>query len=141
MSDLQCPFCHLDDPSVVVVSDRHVLAVVSRAPINRYHVLVVPRVHVEQFTEIRGDVAASIWSTAQKVARSIKAVAQPDGITYITDDDLTGQGYNLVPHWKLHVIARFRDENISLDWARGPDPGLEVRSSIASSLRLEMERV
>jgi histidine triad (HIT) family protein len=130
-----CPFCTLDDPDVTVWSDALVQAVVSRAPINEYHVIVVPRAHVERLPDLAPEVAAAAVAAAQRVARAIGAAARPDGITYITEDDLTGQGYNLVAHWKLHVIARFRGDAVRLDWARGEDPGPAARALIAAAVR------
>jgi histidine triad (HIT) family protein len=133
--DLPCPFCALDDPEVTVYSDALVQALVSRAPINRYHVIIVPRVHAERLSDLAPDVAAAAIHVAQLIGRAVSIVAAPDGITYITEDDLTGQGYNLVAHWKLHVIARYRDDNVRIEWNRADDPGTSVRAEIASSIR------
>jgi diadenosine tetraphosphate (Ap4A) HIT family hydrolase len=133
--DPACPFCTHNDPTVTVWADAHVQAIVSRAPINGSHVLVVPRRHLERFTDVPADVAASVWEAARRVARAIEASAAPDGIVYLTEDDLTGQGYNLVAHWKLHVIARFRGDAVRLEWGRGPDPGHDVRAGLAERLR------
>ena len=47
-----CPFCSFDDPAVTVYRDASIQALISRAPINRYHVLVVPRPHVEHLSEV-----------------------------------------------------------------------------------------
>ena len=140
MSETVCPFCVLDDPPVTVWSDAHVQALVSRAPINRYHVIIVPRLHVERLPEVPPDVAAAVWAAAREVTRAIVAVARPDGITYITEDDLTGQGYNLVAHWKLHVIARFQDDAVRLEWGREADPGPAARAATAASLRARIPR-
>jgi histidine triad (HIT) family protein len=140
MSDRTCPFCVLDDPAVTVWADAHVQALVSRRPINSYHVIVVPRAHVERLPDVPPATAASVWAAAAHVARAIGAVARPDGITYVTEDDLTGQGYNLVAHWKLHVIARFRGDAVHLEWGRGPDPGEAARADVAAALRADIAR-
>ena len=50
-SEPDCPFCVLDDPQVTAYADATVQALVSRAPINEYHVIVVPRLHVERFRD------------------------------------------------------------------------------------------
>jgi histidine triad (HIT) family protein len=100
MTDRACPFCALDDPAVTVWADALVQAVVSRRPINGDHVLIVPRVHVERRPDLPPETAAAVVSAAQRVARAVAAAAAPDGITYVTEDDLTGQGYNRVAHWK-----------------------------------------
>ena len=130
-----CLFCSMHDPSVTVAADAHCKAVVSLAPINGYHVLVIPHLHVERFTEIPADVLTSVMRMAQRVARSMALAAVPDGISYITEDDLTGVGMNLVPHWKLHVIARFKDDHVKLEWGRTEDPGQPRRAELARDLR------
>lgn len=135
-----CPFCTLHDPDVTVHEDDLVQALVSRAPINRYHVMIVPRLHVERLPEIPVATLAAVFAAAQRVGRAIALAAAPDGITYITDDDLTDQGYNLVRHWKLHVIARFKDEAVRIDWARTADPGASVRAAIAGDIRRHLPR-
>lgn len=86
------------------------------------------------------ETAASVWAAAGHVARAIAAVARPDGIAYVTEDDLTGQGYNLVAHWKLHVIPRFRGDAVRLEWGREPDPGEAARAGIAAVIRTAIPR-
>ena len=135
MTPHECPFCGLDDPAVTVYSDAVLQAVVSSAPINRYHVLIIPRAHAERLTDLSPQVAAAVIGVAQRVGGAIAEAARPDGITYITEDDLTGQGYNLVAHWKLHVIARFRGDGVRLDWNRSPDPGEAARAEVAAAVR------
>jgi histidine triad (HIT) family protein len=135
-----CAFCTLDDPPVTVYSDDLVQALVSRAPINRYHVIVVPRVHAERLVDLPADLLAAAVRAAQRVGRAIIDAAKPDGITYITEDDLTGQGYNLVTHWKLHVIARFRGDGVHLEWNRSADPGDVARAEIAEAIARSLDR-
>ena len=130
-----CPFCELNDPDVTVYADTLVQALVSRAPINRYHVIIVPRAHAERFPEIPAATMAAVLAATQRVGSAIASAAAPDGITYITDDDLTEQRYNLVALWKLHVIARFQNEAVRIDWARTADPGPTVRAELAGDIR------
>lgn len=124
---------------MTVYADRLVQAVVSNRPINRYHVIIVPRRHAERLPDLPPDVAAAAIHVAQRIGRAIVEAGAPDGITYITEDDLTGQGYNLVPHWKLHVIARYRDDNVRLEWNRHDDPaGEAMRADIAAGIRRQL---
>ena len=123
---------------MTVYSDALVQALVSKRPLNQYHVIVVPRMHVEHLPDLPPDVAAAAIHAAQRIGRAIVNAGAPDGITYITEDDLTGQGYNLVAHWKLHVIARYRADGVRLEWNRQDDPGPSVRSGIASAVRAHL---
>lgn len=137
--DSTCPFCGLDDPAMTVYADRLVQAVVSTRPINRYHVIIVPRIHAERLPDLPPDVAAAAIHLAQRVGGAIIDAGVPDGITYITEDDLTGQGYNLMAHWKLHVIARYRDDGVRLEWNRHDDPGGDTtRAQIAAAIRRQL---
>ena len=130
-----CPFCGFDDAAVIVCRDTNIQALVSRGPINRYHVLVVPRRHVEHLAEVPPDLLAQAVQVAQRVSMAIAAVARPDAITLLSDDDLTGAGFNEVAHWKLHLIPRYRGDDVIIDWHRAPDPGREVRAGYGNELR------
>jgi diadenosine tetraphosphate (Ap4A) HIT family hydrolase len=130
-----CHFCGFDEPEVTVYADAVVQALISLAPINRYHVLVVPRRHYERLAEVPLDVLAAALRTAQRVSAAIAATARPDAITLWSDDDLTGAGFNLVPHWKLHLIPRYRGDRVVIDWRRDPDPGVAVRAQHGRELR------
>ena len=70
----------------------------SAGPINRYHVLVVPRRHVEHLAEVPSEMLAEVVRVAQRVSAAIAAVARPDAITLLSDDDLTDAGFNEVAH-------------------------------------------
>lgn len=130
-----CPFCVLDDPEVTVYSDELVQALVSRRPINRFHVIVVPRLHAERLPDLAPCVAAAAILAAQRIGRAMAAAGTVDGITYITEDDLTGQGYNLVAHWKLHVIARYRDDSVRIEWNGREELGHAARAEVAAAIR------
>jgi diadenosine tetraphosphate (Ap4A) HIT family hydrolase len=130
-----CPFCGFDDPAVTVYRDASIQALVSRAPINRYHVLVVPRRHVEHLADVPAEVLTDAVRVAQRVTAAIAAVARPDAITLLSDDDLTGAGFNEVAHWKLHLIPSYRGDAVIIDWRRAPDPGREVRAGYGHELR------
>lgn len=130
-----CLLCALDDAAVTVAATPLVTAVVSLAPINGWHVPVVPRHHYERFADLPAETMLAVSLMAQRVSRAIQAAARPDGVTYITEDDFTGQGYNMVAHWKLHVIGRFKDDGVKLEWGRTADPGPLRRATIAEAIR------
>ena len=131
----ECPFCDFDQPEVTVFADAQVRAFISSSPINRYHVLVVPKIHYEHLSDVPHETLASVMRMAQRVSAAVGTVAHPDAISLLSDDDLTGAGFNLVAHWKLHVIPRYRNDAVVIDWHREPDPGSDVRARYCSELR------
>lgn len=135
----RCPFCGFSDDGVTVYAAAYVQAFVSFQPINGWHVLVVPRDHYERFADIPVPVLVAVTMAAQAVARAMEAAARPDGITIITEDDFKDVGYNLVAHWKLHVIARYKGDAVKLEWGRTPDSGPTTRAGAAAILRKHLE--
>jgi len=117
-----CPFCELDEPAVTVYRDATIQAFISLAAIDRYHLIVAPRAHFEHLTEMPTVILTVAVSLAQRVGAAIAAVARPDALTLLSDDDLTGMGLNQVAHWKLHLIPRYRGDRVVVQWNRAPDP-------------------
>jgi histidine triad (HIT) family protein len=135
MTTPACPFCDFNQPEVTIFADGDVQAFVSLSPINRYHVLVVPRIHYERLAEVPSGILMSVMRVVQQVSVAVGTVARPDAVSHLSDDDLTGSGFNLVAHWKMHVIPRYRNDAVVIDWHREPDPGLETRARYGRELR------
>lgn len=135
----QCPFCGFNEPDVTVVLGETVQAFISRSPLNLHHVLVVPREHYTHFAELPIPVRNEAFAVAQAISKALATGIHPDGITMMSDDDLRGAHYNLVAHWKLHLIPRYREEAIRIDWGREQDPGREVRAGYAAEVRTALK--
>ena len=135
MTKAACPFCSFNQPEVTVFADGHVQAFISLSPINRYHVLVVPRVHYERLADVPDELLMSVMRVVRRVSVAVRTVARPDAVSHLSDDDLTGSGFNLVAHWKVHVIPRYRNDAVVIDWHREPDPGAETRARYGRELR------
>ena len=135
MEKAGCPFCGFDETAVTVSEDALVLAVVSHAPINRHHVLALPRAHAEYLPDLSPATAARLIHVAQWVSRAVREASGADGVLHVTEDDVAGAGFNLVAHLKLHVIRRFRGDAVMMEWNRAPDPGGSVRAGYARAVR------
>ncbi len=83
-----CSFCGFDQPDVTVLADAQVRAFISLSPINRYHVLVVPKIHYEHLADVPQETLAAVMRVAQRISAAIHAVARPDAISLLSDDDL-----------------------------------------------------
>jgi len=66
-------------------------------------------------------------------------VARPDALTLLSDDDVTGTGFNQVGHWKLHLVPRYKDNLVAIEWNRAPDPGRGVRAGYAEEIRRRLQ--
>ncbi len=97
--------------------------------------MVLPRDHFEHLPELPAPTAARLIHVAQRVSRAVREAAGADAVTHITEDDVAGGGYNLVAHLKLHVIPRFKEDAVVMEWNREADPGPEVRAGYARAVR------
>ena len=102
-----CLFCKIlagDIPADVVLDTECTLAFRDINPTAPTHVLVIPRVHVENAMEVNdehGGVLAEMLSTARRVAEA-------DGIAeggYRLVFNVGQDAGNTVPHLHLHVIG------------------------------------
>lgn len=103
----ECLFCRVlsgELPSNEVASSEHSYAFRDLNPVAPTHVLVIPRIHIENADEIRpehAEVLADMVATAQQVARQEGVAEGGYRLVFNVGRD-TG---NSVPHLHLHVLG------------------------------------
>ena len=111
-----CLFCKIvagTIPSTEVTSPENTDAGRDISPAAPTHVLVVPRVHIENAAELRpehADVLAEMFVTAQAVARLEGIAEKGYRLVFNVGED----AFNSVPHLHLHVVGGRR-----LTWPPG----------------------
>lgn len=75
-------------------------------PINRGHVLVVPRAEVDQWTDLHDEISQHCFAVAKRIGRAQKSALQ------CTRSALIIAGFE-VPHCHLHVIPANTIEHVS----------------------------
>lgn len=132
-----CRFCSIIqgvEIASVVLSTKGELAFLDVSPVNPGHALVVPRRHVNAFTELTAKEVRSLALTAQRVATALKErLVGCVGITLsLADGENAGQE---VPHVHLHVIPRYRSDDFG--WRRfGKKTNRDRLDSIANKVRI-----
>jgi diadenosine tetraphosphate (Ap4A) HIT family hydrolase len=137
-SRTECPFCGFDDERLIVLKDDLVFAIVARDPINPYQMLVAPHVHYTSFIELPEDVACRVFLVAQKLSAAMRQVCRPGAISHESGDAILWSGFNVVEHYKFHIIPRYEDDRVRIDYRRLPDPGEQVRAAWAGEIRSAM---
>lgn len=132
-----CIFCNFADKNVVIYEDRLCYAVISLNPINRYHVLVIPRAHYENFVDLPEELASHVFLVAKKLSLAVRKACNPIAIHHISDDDIKKSGYNLMAHYKFHIIPRFEDDGVKMEWNR-QDSDIETRSKLAEEIKKQL---
>lgn len=105
---MSCPFCRIAQGELfahLLHEDDAVLAFLDAAPMAPGHTLVVPKAHVERFTELSEQQASRLFAVAVRVGKALQEVLGAPGFTVgLNDGRVAGQG---VPHVHLHLIPRF----------------------------------
>lgn len=123
----------------MVYEDNLCYAIISRDPINKHHILIIPKQHYKDFVELPDKLASHIFLVAKKLSAAVRKACKPDAVSHLSDDDVSLSGYNLVAHYKFHIIPRFKDDKVRIEWNRSPDPGIEARSKFAKDIRRHLK--
>ena len=110
-----CIFCRIvagEIPSARVYEDDAFIAFLDIRPINRGHVLIVPRVHIDRLTDLPGDVLAREMPLAARIARAVLAATGATDFNLLNSNGAAaGQE---VFHHHLHVIPRRPGDGMKL---------------------------
>lgn len=134
MQKEDCPFCSFSESQVEVYRDDLCFAIISRDPINKYHVIVIPKEHYTNFIDIPDELAAHIFLVTKKLSAAVRKCGPVVAVEHHSDDDIAQTGINLVAHYKMHIIPRYADDRIVHDWNRKGDSGTETRAGFAKEV-------
>lgn len=141
-----CPFCAIvagDAAVSKVYEDEDVLALIPLHPVYPGACLVIPKAHIDHFTDIPDGLAAQIMVVAQRVGRKIMKVYKPLRIGMLV------HGFS-VDHAHLHVVPQHDPldimhkhypyiENGTVHFAEKdlPDLSREDLDTLAAAIRLD----
>lgn len=104
---MDCLFCKIiakEIGSEVVYEDEKVMAFLDINPINPGHVLVVPKNHAEQLTDLQDEDMLAAMVVVKKIMKALLSQPDVDGINVMQNNySAAGQ---VVDHVHFHVIPR-----------------------------------
>lgn len=135
-----CPLCRIlagELPSSLVLENDLVVAILDIHPANPGHTLVMPRRHVEFFTDLTPTEVKQLALAGQRVAAALKrGFDSCEAVTFsLAEGVAAGQD---VPHTHLHVVPRRTHDGFG--WrAAGNLEDRETLDATASRLRAAMD--
>jgi histidine triad (HIT) family protein len=134
-----CIFCRIlrgEIPANYVHQDEDFVAFLDIRPVNKGHVLIVPRVHAERLTDLPDRVLAAELPLAARIARAVlHATGMTDFNLFNTNGVESGQE---VFHHHLHVIPRRAGDGLDLtiqpDSYTG-DEAAQLAATLSAALR------
>ena len=138
-----CIFCQIVEgilPSSKVYEDKICLAFMDIQPVNSGHVLVIPKAHYKDLTDLPASVGAHLFQVAQRIVASLpKTEIKVEGADlFLAHGEAAGQE---VFHVHLHVIPRFTGDGFGFRF--GPNyvnlPERQELDSIAVQIKQQLE--
>lgn len=109
MDKIKCKFCRIisgEVPVSIIWQDDDAMALMNIRAVNKGECMVIPKEHINHFTDIPDELAAKMLSVAQKIGRKILELYKPQRIGYVV------HGYG-VPHAHLIVVPQNEPNDIT----------------------------
>jgi histidine triad (HIT) family protein len=131
-----CVFCKVRDgqiPSMKVYEDERTMCFMDINPLNAGHCLVATKAHAPTlFDADEEDLQAAIV-TAKRVALALLQAVKPDGLNVLQANGAAA--FQSVPHFHLHLIPRWANDNKGFDWKLVPGDRAQIMK-VGERLRL-----
>jgi histidine triad (HIT) family protein len=108
-------------------------------PVNPGHVLIIPKTHVAQLSELNPELGAYMFKVAMRVADALRqSDVKCEGINlHLADGEAASQE---IFHIHLHVIPRFRGDGFGMRFGPnyGVKPDRKELDKVAERIRTSM---
>ena len=112
-----CIFCKIVEgeiPSAKIYEDDLVLAFMDISPINKGHILIIPKEHHHAASSIPEDVGGRMFHIGSRIGVALRRGLDYEGFNlHLADGTCAGQ---VVMHAHLHVIPRGVEDGFHWNW-------------------------
>lgn len=116
----ECVFCRVADgdiPSATLYENEEFRVILDVAPAGKGHALILPKQHYKDLYEIPDEVVQRAIVLAKKMITVMTEALECDGFNLIQNNGAAaGQ---TVFHFHIHLIPRYRDDGLKLNWVPG----------------------
>ena len=131
-------FCGIvadDVPAFRVVDEPDGVAFLDTRPVFKGHVLVVPRPHVGQLTELPEDLLPGYFGLVRRIAAAVPGALGAQG-TFVAMNNVVSQS---VPHLHTHVVPRTKGDGLrGFFWPRHKYASDEEATGYAKRIAAEL---
>ena len=107
---MDCIFCKImkgELPSKTIYEDEIVKAIMDVNPNQNGHILIIPKKHITDFTEMDNETLSHINDIAKKIKELQYKALNPDGLVLIVNYGIPQK----VKHYHLHLIPTYHTGN------------------------------
>jgi histidine triad (HIT) family protein len=133
-----CTFCAIaagEAGAEIVHSDSDHVAFLDRRPLQRGHVLLVPREHHETLADLPDDAVGGLFLLARRLSVAVRDAMGAEG-SFVALNNKVSQS---VPHLHVHVVPRVKGDGLrGFFWPRH-EYGEGEMADTAARIRAELE--
>jgi len=130
-----CVFCKIvagKAPASVVYEDKTIMALMTIAPANPGHVLVITKKHFPALASMEEQVGMYLFKITTRVADAVrKSGLRCEGINLFLAD---GEPQQKILHLHMHIIPRFHGDNFRIPADHGSRPSREELDKTADKM-------
>src|SRR5918992_6240829 len=133
MRDPDCLFCKIvagEIPATRVREDERTIAFMDINPATRGHLLVVPREHSVDLTDVAAEDLAACMAAARELAIRAQERLGADGVNLL--NSCGRAAWQTVFHFHVHVIPRYAGDPLRLPWLPGPGDRDDIAAAAAA---------
>ena len=138
MKDNNCIFCKLangDIPTTTIFEDEDFRVIPDAGPASFGHLLIIPKEHHQDLTELPDETAAKVLPLAARLGRAMKASLGCAGFNVVQNNGAAaGQ---TVMHFHVHLIPRYEGGEAMVVWEPGtlePEKAREIAEKMGAVL-------
>jgi histidine triad (HIT) family protein len=108
---VDCLFCRIvagDAAAHLVLDDADVVGFLDARPVFKGHVLLVPRTHYDELSDLPASLFEPLLVAAQRVAAAARSTLGAQG-SFVAMNDVVSQS---VPHLHVHVVPRTKGDGL-----------------------------
>ena len=110
-SESNCPFCYISKDIKIICENTLAIATYDIFPVNRGHVLIIPKRHFLSFFEITKEEYLAVFNLIENVKTILDKRFNPDG--YNIGVNINKAAGQTIPHCHIHVIPRFNGDMVN----------------------------
>ena len=104
-------------PIYKIYESEHVICLLDHEPFNDGHILVLPKLHRQEITELTVQEHLEIQQVIHLLSGIVHKLVKPDGISILQNGGI----FNELGHVHFHLVPRYQHQNFSEFYAVGED--------------------
>lgn len=147
MKESNCVFCKIisgEEDASIIYEDEEILAIMNIQPVNTGEFLIIPKIHIDHFTDLPDDLAIHILLASQKIAKNLLQILNPLRIGYLVHGFGVSHAHlNVIPLYSSNEIVsrkqlKIENDQIIDDINLIPKPPKNELDKIAELLRIKL---